>query len=188
MRIAKLKWILPAILATGGWAQEVAANWSAGQNFPAVGIVSGQALRITVLNTLRSAAASPLPTIPCRVSVSIYDASGQIAKEETIDDLPPGAAKWVDYSPPPVTILVYPPPRITLAAVVRVSVATPVSGASMGVIRPFCSVLPTLEVLDTSSSKTIFALSGGGLVPSPLPAAVKRSAPGGTALSQDAGE
>jgi hypothetical protein len=187
MRITILKWILPAILATGGWAQEVALNVSVGQNFPAVGILPGQTIRITVLNTVRNAAPALMPTIPCRVSVSLYDASGQVvAKEGTIDDLAPGTAKWVDYSPQ-VAILIFPPPRIALAAVVRVSITAPVSATSAGLVSPFCSVLPTLEVFDTSSNKTTLVLSGSALAPPILPFP-KRSTSGGTALSPGSGE
>jgi hypothetical protein len=137
MRIAILKWLLPAILATGGWAQEVAANLSVGHNFPAVGVA-------------------------------------------------PGTAKWVEYSPQ-VAILVFPPPRIVLAAVVRVSTTAPLPAASISLINPFCSVIPTLEVYDTSTNKTTVVLSGPALAPPILPTP-RRATSFVPALSQETQE
>jgi len=186
MRIAMLKWVLPAVLATCGSAQDVAANLSVGHNFHAVGVVPGQTVRITVLNTVRGPAPAAMPAIPCRVSVSFYDAGGQVSKEESIDDLAPGTAKWVDYSPQ-VAILVFPSPRITLAAVVRVSTTSPVSATSGGLLNPFCSVVPTLEVFDTSSNKTSVVLSGPALTP-PILLAPRRATSPWTALSRDSEE
>jgi hypothetical protein len=180
MRISMLKWVLPAILATCGWAQQVPVNLSVGQSFPAVGIVPGQTIRITALNTVRGPLpALMMPTIPCQVSVRFYDASGQVSKEETIDDLEPGTAKWVDYSPK-VATLETPPQRITLAAVVRVSSTAPVSATSRSFLSPFCSILPTLEVFDTSTSKTTVVLSGPTLAP-PLRMVPMTSTPGASA-------
>jgi hypothetical protein len=186
MRIAILKWLLPAILATGGWAQEVAANLSVGHNFPAVGVTPGQTIRITALNTVRNPVTTMMPTIPCRVSVSFYDAGGQVAKEGTIDDLAPGTAKWVEYSPQ-VAILVFPPPRIALAAVVQVSTTAPLPAASISLFNPFCSVIPTLEVYDTSTNKTTVVLSGPALAPPILPTP-RRATSFVPALSQETQE
>jgi hypothetical protein len=183
MRIAILTWLLPAILATGGWAQEVAANPSGGHNFPAVGIVPGQTIRITALNTVRSAVTTVMPTLPCRVSVSFYDESGRVAKEETIDDLAAGTAKWVEYSPQ-LAILVFPPPRIAFAAVVRVSTNAPLPATPAGLFNPSCSVIPTLEVYDTSSNRTTLLLSGPALTPPVFPAS-RRALSIGNARSQD---
>lgn len=186
MRLAILTCLLSAVLATGGWAQELAANLSVGQNFPAVAVVPGQTIRITALNTARIAPSAAMPTIPCRVIVTFYDASGQVAKEGTIDDLAPGTAKGVEHSPQ-VAILVFPPPRITLAAVVRVGTTMSLTATSAGLLNPFCSVIPTLEVFDTSSNKTTFVLTGPALAPPILPSP-RRAAPAATALSQDTQE
>jgi hypothetical protein len=186
MRLAILKWLLPAILATGGWAQEFAADLSVGHNFPAVGVVPGQTIRITALNTARKPVQTAMPSIPCRVSVTFYDASGQVVHEGTIDDLALGTAKWVDYSPQ-VAILVFPPPRIALAAVVRVGTTTPLPATSAGLLYPICSVIPTLEVFDTSSNKTTIVLSGPVLAPPILPTP-RRAAMGGLALAPDTQE
>jgi len=183
MRFAILKWLLPAILATSGWAQEVAANVSVGHNFPAVGVVPGQTIRITALNTVRNTVTAVMPTIPCRVSVTFYDESGRVAKEGSIDDLATGTAKWVDYSPQ-VAILVFPPPRIALAAVVRVSTTAPWPGALASLFNPFCAVIPTLEVYDTSSNRTTLVLNGPALTP-PIFPTPRRATSGGTARSQN---
>ena len=101
-------------------------------------------------------------------------------------DLAPGTAKWVDYSPQ-VAVLVFPPPRITLAAVVRVSKPAPVSATSGVLSSPFCSVVPTLEVFDSSSNKTTVVLSGPVLTP-PILLAPRRATSPWTALSQDSEE
>ena len=165
MRIATLRWLLPAILATGGWAQEVAVNVHVGHNFPAVGIVPGQAIRITTLNTVRNPAQTGIAVEPCRVTVRVHDGSGQIVKEETLDNLAPGTGKWVDCSPQ-VSILVYPPPRFIIAAVVQVSTTTPLTAVvdTAEALRiATCSVIPTLEVLDVSTNKTTFAVPGPAL-------------------------
>jgi hypothetical protein len=183
MRFANLKWLLPAVLATGGWAQEVAANPSVEHNFPAVGVVSGQTIRITALNTVRTTVTTATTTLPCRVSVSFYDERGRIAKEETIDDLASGTAKWSEYSPQ-LAILVYPPPRIALAAVVQVSTNAPSSATSAGSFNPSCSVIPTLEIYDTSSNRTTLLLSGPALTP-PVFSAPRRPLSSGMARSQD---
>ena len=102
------------------------------------------------------------------------------------DDLAPGTAKWVDYSPQ-VAILVFPPPRIALAAVVRVSTTAPLPAASISLFNPFCSVIPTLEVYDTSTNKTTVVLSGPALAPPILPTP-RRATSGVPALSQETQE
>ena len=162
MRIATVGWLLPAILATCGWTQEVAVNVEVGHNFSAVGVVVGQTIRITAFNTVRNPAPAGAPVAPCRVTMRLHDGSGQVVKEETLDNLAPGTAKWVDYSPQ-VAILVYPPPRFIVAAVVQVSTTTSSTAAAdtVGALRiPPCSVIPTLEVLDVSTNKTTFAVPG----------------------------
>jgi hypothetical protein len=165
MRIATVSWLLPAILATCGWTQEVAFNVQVGHNFPAVGVVPGQTIRITTLNTVRNPAPAGIAVAPCRVTVRIYDGSGQIVKEDILDNLAPGTAKWVDYSPQ-ISILVYPPPRFVVAAVVQVSATTPFSGVedTAGALRiASCSVIPILEVFDVSTNRTTFAMPGPAL-------------------------
>ena len=165
MRIATVSWLLPAILATCGWTQEVAFNVQVGHNFPAVGVVPGQTIRITTLNTVRNPAQTGIAVEPCRVTVRVHDGSGQIVKEETLDNLAPGTGKWVDCSPQ-VSILVYPPPRFIIAAVVQVSTTTPLTAVvdTAEALRiATCSVIPTLEVLDVSTNKTTFAVPGPAL-------------------------
>ena len=133
-----------------------------GHSFPAVGIVNGQTIRITTLNAIRNPAPAGMSVAPCRVTVRIYDGSGQIVKEETLDNLAPGTAKWVDYTPQ-VSILVYPPPRFIFAAVVQVSTATPltaVGDTAEALWIASCSVIPTLEVFDVSTNKTTLVLPG----------------------------
>ncbi len=164
MRIVMFRWLLPAVLATCSWPQEVAVSAPVEHNFPAVGIEPGQTIRITALNIVRSATPAGVRTVPCSLTVRIHDESGKALTEEKIDDLAPGTAKWVDYSPK-IAILVYPPPRFLVAAVVQVS------AAALGLVTDMpeiawispCRVIPTLEVFDASTNKTVFAMPGPAL-------------------------
>jgi hypothetical protein len=165
MRIASVTWLLPVALATCAWAQETAVSVRVEHHFPAVGIVPGQTIRITVLNPIRNPAPEGMLAVPCQVAVRVFDSGGQVLKEEKIDDIERGTAKWLDYSPQ-VSILVFPPPRFTVAALVQLAARMPSIGleGTTEVVRIApCSVIPTLEVFDNSTNKTVFVVSGPGL-------------------------
>lgn len=166
--------LLAVTVVTAAWCQEGTVVRLAEHSFAAVGIAPGQTVRVTVLNTARRASIAAAVMLPCRVKVSFYDQSGMVLKEETLEDLAAGTAKWVDYSPQ-ATILIYPPPRILVAAVVAVRTERISTGVPVGVGALGCVVIPTLEVFDASTSKTAVALAGPALTPL-LPAA-RRVAP-----------
>lgn len=156
--------LLLSIFPSAIWCQETALTRVAGYDFAAVGIVPGQTLRITLLNTARRSLLEQVPVMPCQVEVRFYDEGGSLLKKDAIENLAPGTAKWLDYSPQ-ATILIYPPPRILVAASVtvrleRLSVDSLVSPSPLS-----CTVVPTLEIFDVNSQKTTVALAGPSLTP-----------------------
>jgi len=152
--------IFPATL----WCQETALTRLAGYDFAAVGIVSGQTVRITLLNTARNPLPDRAPVMPCRVDVRFYDEGGSLLKQDTVENLLPGTAKWLDYSPQ-ATILIFPPPRILVAASLTVRSERPIATSLVNLAPLACTVVPTLEIFDINSSKTTVALSGPPLTP-----------------------
>lgn len=166
--------LLPFLVVAAAWSQDATTVRLAGHSFAAVGIVPGQTVRVTALNTARQNVSDRAPALPCLVEVSFYDQNGMLIKEEKLENLGPGAAKWADYTPQ-ATILIYPPPRIVVAAVVAVRTERPASSLPTGLPALLCAVAPTLEVFDVSTSKTAVAFAGPVLTPV-LPA-VRRAAP-----------
>ncbi|MGQ9634353.1 MAG: hypothetical protein ACUVXB_08905 [Bryobacteraceae bacterium] len=156
--------LLLSIFPLAVFSQETAAARLTGYDFAAVGIVPGQTLRITLRNIARNPLLERVPAMPCQVEVRFHDEGGSLLKKDAIENLAPGTAKWLDYSPQ-ATILVFPPPRILVAASLtvrleRLSVDSLVSPAPLS-----CTVVPTLEIFDINSSKTTIALAGPLLTP-----------------------
>ncbi|MCL6543750.1 MAG: hypothetical protein K6T61_00855 [Bryobacteraceae bacterium] len=163
MRSLIVKLLFVSVFPAGVWCQDSALTRLAGYDFAAVGIVPGQTVRITLLNTTRH----PLPDRalpPCRVDVRLYDQGGSLLQQETIENLAPGTAKWLDYSPQ-ATILIFPPPRILVAASLTVRTERPSLTSLVNLAPQSCTVVPTLEIFDINSSKTTIALAGPPLVP-----------------------
>lgn len=144
------------VFASGLFAQDAVLNVLAGYNFAPVGVQPGQTLRINLLNTVRGPLPASILPLSCRVNLRFHDAAGLVAKEETIDNLAPGTIRSVDHQPGPV-IAIFPPPRVIVAASVRILAPEPPQ--RLPTIQ-FCSVLPSLEVFENASNKTLFVIPG----------------------------
>jgi len=164
MRSLIVKLLFVSVFPAAVWCQDTALTRLAGYDFAALGILPGQTARITLLNTVRSLVVDRALPLPCRVDVRFYDEGGSLLKQDTIENLAPGTAKWVDYSPL-ATILIFPPPRILVAASVTVRTERSSATSAVSLAALSCTVVPTLEIFDINSSKTTIALAGPPLTP-----------------------
>jgi hypothetical protein len=113
--------------------------------FGMVGIVDGQTARLNVVNV-----STQLPPGPCMVALMVMDSMGMVLARTTLD-LTPGHAAFHDFSFDDVV-----GPRPTGRLQIRGEVR------ALGNRRACRNLVPTLEVFDNDSMKTMFLL---GLTP-----------------------
>ena len=128
-----------------------------------VGILGSQAARLNVLN-LAGAAAPAGTAASCAAHVAFVDDQGTVLKsaDVTVD---PGKAVGMDYTPPAGSRQQF---RVTIGITRPVTVA-PAAGSGIAMPIFFCSLVPTLEILDAPGSKTNFVISDFHFVTPGLP-------------------
>src|SRR5579864_1538705 len=115
-------------------------------SFGAIGLASGETVRINVLNTVRTPPALPVAAIACRAELYFYDADGKLLKQKVIDNLGFGKADFLDLDRAEITGATG---RAQIAASVKVG-----SNQSF-----FCSITPTLEVFDDATGRASTVLT-----------------------------
>ena len=116
-----------------------------------IGIAAGQTAR---LNALHPGVPAPLATAArCPVTVSFLDDQGNVLQSSQII-VDPGKSLPVDY-------VMSAPGRLQIRALIAFTQSTPVANpAGPAVAVPFvCPLIPTLEIFDTSTTKTQSVLS-----------------------------
>jgi hypothetical protein len=132
-----------------------------------VGITVNQTARLNVLNSASPLLqANPLPLRPCKVTLTIFDEQGAQLKQLVVDNLPPRTAKSLDF-PGPVAVAGMTPValRIQVRGAVSVSPGPLPEGMAQWFVFPIaCTVVPTLEVFDNDTGKTMVVLTNPSFV------------------------
>ena len=137
--------ILGCMLAGGGLltAQQVTipiALPTPTFSFGMIGFTSLQTIRLNVVNLVRTPPPIAIAQVPCKVELDFYDAQGTLVKHTTIASLGSGQAASLDLGRAEVLSPVA--GRVEVAGVVKVG-----SNQSF-----FCSISPTIEVMDANGS------------------------------------
>lgn len=117
-----------------------------------VGITGGQTARLNVLN-LSSTILNGAGT-SCTAQVTFLDDQDTTLKTASVT-VDPGKSMPVDY---PSTASVRQQIRVTIG-ISRPNVTAPMPGMPVAVPVSYCSLVPTLEIFDNSTSKTTFVVS-----------------------------
>jgi hypothetical protein len=177
-----LKLLAPSGLRGGAWRRRLGvllalctvtsasvAQQQPGVSFGLLSLVEGQSLRLHALNLGNR---SSTPATGCNVTLRFLGTSGRVQREDTVR-LSAGQGAWLDLRRAQVS---EPAGRTSVRAVLLFGLAG--GGAPPGpeVRQHFdCNIVPTLELIDDSSGRTILVLSETR--PNPLPDA---RAPGST--------
>ena len=134
-----------------------------------VGLLTGQTAHLNLLNL------SPTPATgsaaSCAVHVAFLDDQGaeKYSTDVTVD---PGKSKSVDYTASENRQ----PIRVTIGISHPILMA-PTAGSGVAIPFYFCSLVPTLEILDSLNGKTDFVVSDFRYVMAPIPLGVATGAP-----------
>jgi len=122
--------------------------------FGMVGLASGQTAR---LNALVLPTGGPLIAgASCQVTFDFYDASGASLKTGSVTAAQGAAAS---YDLARTEVKTASPDRVEIRGTVRAALVNPSAiGTPVMPKSAFCSVLPTLEIFDTSSGQTTVEL------------------------------
>jgi hypothetical protein len=132
-----------------------------GVSFGLLSLVEGQSLRLNALNLGNR---SSTEATGCEVTLRFASASGRVQREDTAR-LPAGRGAWLDLRRAQVS---EPAGRASVRAMLLFGLAS--GGAPPGpeVRQHFdCNIVPTLELIDDASGRTILVLTDTR--PNPLP-------------------
>jgi len=135
--------------------------------FGMVGLASGQTAR---LNAFALPMGGPIIAgASCQVTFNFYDATGKSLKTGTVP-VTQGSAVSYDLAWTEITASTN---RVEIRGAVRAALVTPsAAGTPLTPISAFCSVLPTLEIFDSSSGQTTVVLQQATPLPLVTPALV----------------
>jgi hypothetical protein len=159
---------LTCVLTLGAWALNaqtvpVTANV---ETTGMVGIGYGQTAQFNLLNP---GVEAPAVGVLCTASVSFVDGTGAVLKTGTLTVAPGKSQALVLHSDTDLNLAVNDRREI------RATVSTPgiIPVATAIVVSPGCSLIPTLEIIDTASQRTLVVLGHVTTIPSvvatPLP-------------------
>jgi hypothetical protein len=132
-----------------------------------VGLTFGQTARLNVLYP-----APPAPValaIRCTASLSILDSTGKVLRSAPVF-INPGSSQSLDFNLDTAPT----PTDSRLEVYARVTSPASELASANPVALPACNLIPTLELLDNATKKTILVLSNAERVfPQPVPASGK---------------
>lgn len=165
--------IFSSILGIAGMAaaQTVSSptTYTQTQSTGIVGLMTGQTAHLNLLNL------SPTPAtgsaVSCAVHVAFLDDKGaeKYSTDVTVD---PGKSTSVDYT----ASVNRQPIRVTIG-VSRPILMAPTAGSGIAMPVYFCSLVPTLEILEGLGGKTDFVVSDFHYVIAPIPLGVVTGVP-----------
>jgi len=125
-----------------------------------VGIADAQTAQLNLLNPGVLAAAVG---VICSAAVQFVDDTGTVLKSTTLM-VPPGQSKAFQLHSDTDLNLVIAGDRHEIRAVITIPAITPVTGASTATPPP-CKLIPTLEIFDTPSGRTLVILGHVEAIP-----------------------
>lgn len=124
-----------------------------------VGLAEDQTVRLNLLNP---GALAPAAGIACTANVSFVDGAGNVLKSATITVTPDQSGGLNLDSEADLNLAVG--ARREIRAVITRASAPPVAGSTT--VVPACKIIPTLEIFDTLSGRTLVTLGHVEQVPS----------------------
>jgi len=115
-------------------------------SFGMIGLAGGQTVRLNAVNIARTPPPIAIAQVPCKVELDLFDAQGNMIKQNVIDNLGYGKSAFVEADRALITDSNN---RVEVTGVVKIG-----SNQSF-----FCSVTPTLEVYDAATGRTQAILS-----------------------------
>lgn len=151
-----------ALMALGALslAAQVTNTLPAVQTTGMIGVADAQTAQLNLLNP---GVLAPAVGVMCKANVSFVDAGGTTLKSATLT-ISPGQSQSFSLRSDVDLNLVSGARREIRAVISIPPIATPVASTAAAV--PACKVIPTLEILDTVSGRTLVILGHAKTIPS----------------------
>lgn len=130
------------------------------QTTPMVGLADGEIARLNLLNP---GVVAPATGVICSAAVSFVDADGTVLKTGSLS-VPPGKSMAFDLLSNVDLGLAY-SDRREIRALIATPAATPVATSSTAA-APACKLIPTLEIFDSTTGRTLVVLGRVETIPS----------------------
>jgi hypothetical protein len=126
-----------------------------------VGLADSQTARLNLLNPGALAAASE---VTCTAKVSFVDGQGNVLKSATLT-IAPGKSAALDLRSDTDLSLIAGDRREIRAVISSSSIVPPPTAVTAAPVTPACATVPTLEIFDTVSGRTLLTLGHTVTVP-----------------------
>jgi hypothetical protein len=123
-----------------------------------IGLAEGQTAQLNLLNP---GIVAPATGVICSAAVSFVDANGAVLKTKYLS-IPPGKSMAFDVSD--IELAITYGARREIRALIAMPAATPVATSSAAV--PGCKLIPTLEIFDSATGRTLVTLGHVETIPS----------------------
>jgi hypothetical protein len=127
-----------------------------------IGLAQGQTAQLNLLNPGEQA---PTAGVLCTAAVSFFDATGALLKTSTVP-VTPGTSGAVDLSADTELNIAAGARREIRAQISIPAVLPPASTGSTPIAVVGCTLIPTLEIFDSVSGRTLVTLGGVRAIPS----------------------
>jgi len=141
---AQVTSVLPAVQTTG-----------------MVGIGDAQTAQLNLLNP---GVAPPATGVVCSAAVAFVDADGNVLKSMTLNIAPGKSMAFTLRSDTDLHLVAG--DRREIRATIRIPAIFPPAATASSPVMPACHVIPTLEILDTISGRTLVVLGHVETIPS----------------------
>lgn len=123
-----------------------------------IGLAEGQTAQLNLLNP---GVLAPATGVICSAAVSFVDANGAVLKTKSLS-IPPGKSMAFDVSD--IELAIAYGARREIRALIAMPAATPAAPSSAAV--PGCKLIPTLEIFDSATGRTLVTLGHVVTIPS----------------------
>jgi hypothetical protein len=127
-----------------------------------IGLAQGETAQLNLLNP---GVQSPAVGVLCTAAVTFFDAGGASLKTATVT-VAPGTAGAVNLSADADLSVAVGARRDIRAQFSFPAIPTPASTGSTPIIPAPCSLIPTLEIFDSTTGRTLVSLGGAHDIPS----------------------
>jgi len=151
---------LACAFAVSAWSLSAQAVSPDVETTGMIGIADAQTAQLNLLNP---GVLPPALGVVCTAAVSFVNATGTVLKSTTLT-IPPGQSMSVSIRSVDTPLNLLPGEHVEIRATITTPGIFPPTATSTGV--PACKLIPTLEMLDTSSGRTLVVLGHVVTLPS----------------------
>jgi hypothetical protein len=138
------------------------------QTIQTTGMIGLADAQTAQLNLLNPGVPAPAVGVICSAVVSFVDASGTVLKSTTLT-VPPGKSdSFILRSDVDLNLIAG--DRREIRATIAMALVPPPTATATSATFPTCKAIPTLEILDTVSGRTLVTLGHVETIPSPVTA------------------